>query len=131
MAFFSFLSWFRPWWKTSETDYDTVLNRLTKDIDSVQGRLVHINRRERRASITLTLYAILVWLVYAVFLWYWTAAKRLEMTKRERVQLWSPVWLGLVFIIFARFLVRFWYRRIATGEGELSNLVILASWARF
>ncbi|UZJ52513.1 hypothetical protein CBS101457_001833 [Exobasidium rhododendri] len=118
MVLSSFLSWFRPWWKSSETDYDTVLSRLTKEIDSVQGRLVHVNRRERRASITLTLYAILVWLVYAVFLWYWTAERRLAMSKKERFQLWSSVLLGLLFIISTRSLVRWWYRKIATGEEK-------------
>lgn len=96
MVFFSFLSWFRPWWKTSETDYETVLSRLSKDITSVQTRLVRVNQRERRASVTLTLYAILLWLLYAVGLWYWSADKRLEMTRSERLKLWSPVILGLI-----------------------------------
>jgi hypothetical protein len=118
MVFFSFLSWFRPWWKTSETDYETVLSRLSKDITSVQTRLVRINQRERRASVTLTFYAILLWLLYAVGLWYWSADKRLEMTKSERLKLWSPVILGLFFILSTRFLVRWWYARIAQGEEK-------------
>ena len=96
MAFFSFLSWFRPWWKTSETDYETVLGRLSKDISSVQSRLVHINQRERRASVTLTLYAVLLWLAYAALVWFWNAEKRPDMTKGERLKLWAPVALGFV-----------------------------------
>lgn len=116
MIFFSFLSWFRPWWKTSETDYETVLSRLSKDITMVQTRLVRINQRERRASVTLTLYAILLWLLYAVVLWYWSADKRLAMSKGERFKLWSPVLLGLLIIISTRTLVRWWYARIARGE---------------
>lgn len=96
MLFFSFLSWFRPWWKTSETDYETVLSRLSKDINTVQTRLVRINYRERKASVTLTFYAVLLWLIYATGLWYWSADKRLEMSKGERAKLWSPVVLGLI-----------------------------------
>ena len=40
--FFSFLSWIRPWWKTAKTDYETVLKRLTKDINDVQARLIRV-----------------------------------------------------------------------------------------
>ncbi|PWN32125.1 uncharacterized protein FA14DRAFT_162375 [Meira miltonrushii] len=118
MAFFSFLSWFRPWWKTTETDYETVLARLTKDIQNVQTRLIRVNQRERRSSITLTLYAILLWLAYTLFVYFTTTEKRPLMTKSERFHVWLPSVIGLIIIISVRSIVRWWFRRVCTGEEK-------------
>jgi hypothetical protein len=116
MVFFSFLSWFRPWWKTTETDYESVLNRLTKDIGDVQNRLITINQRERRASVTLTLYAILVWLAYVLFVWLSTSNERISMSKAQRARLWLPAIVGLLIILSVRSVVRWWYLRVSDGE---------------
>jgi endoplasmic reticulum junction formation protein lunapark len=118
MAFFSFLSWFKPWWKTTETDYETVLSRLTKDINDVQARLIRVNQRERRSSITLTLYAILLWLIYTLFVYLTTTEKRPLMTKSERFHVWLPSVLGLMLIISVRSIVRWWFRRVSAGEEK-------------
>lgn len=96
MAFFAFLSWFRPWWKTAETDYETVLARLTKDINSVQNRLIRVRQRERRVSVTLTFYVVVVWLAYAGFVWLATTGQRQGMTRSEKFRLWAPVGAGLL-----------------------------------
>lgn len=95
MTFFPFLSWFRPWWKASETDYETVLSRLSKDIAAVQNRLVRINQRERRASVTFTIYAVLIWLVYAASVWYWLTRRDSDKSGRERFRACVPVIIGL------------------------------------
>lgn len=116
MAFFSFLSWFRPWWKTTETDYETVLARLTKDIQNVQARLIRVNQRERRSSITLTVYAVLLWLAYTLFVYFTTTEKRPLMSKSERFHVWLPSVIGLIIIISVRSIVRWWFRRVCTGE---------------
>lgn len=96
MAFFSFLSWFRPWWKTTDTDYETVLSRLSSDISDVQERLLRVRQRERRASVQLTLYAVAILLAYASFVWFISADDRPFMSKSERLRLWAPVWAGLL-----------------------------------
>lgn len=118
MAFFSFLSWFRPWWKTTETDYETVLSRLTKDINDVQARLIRVNQRERRSSITLTLYAILLWLIYTLFVYFTTREKRHFMSKSDRFHVWLPSILGLLLIISVRSIVRWWFKRVSDGEEK-------------
>ncbi len=62
---------FLPWKRTNrETDYETVLSRLEDEIQDVQSRLTQIRLRERRASVTLTLQAFLLWAIYTFVCWF-------------------------------------------------------------
>lgn len=70
MGVFSFLSYFKPWWKQTDTDYETVLSRLTSDITEVQTRLTQVRTRERRATLTLTLNAFFLYAAYVACCWY-------------------------------------------------------------
>ena len=70
MSVFAFLSYFRPWWKSADTDYETILARLSKDIGDVQKKLTQARTRERRASVTMTIYAFLLWAAYAFACWW-------------------------------------------------------------
>lgn len=135
MAFFSFLSWFRPWWKSTETDFETVLARLSKDIAAVQTRLTRVHTRQRRATVTLTIYAFVVWALYAAVIWFldpWGAQQAGGGERDEKEEEgstlssqqtrwlfgWGPVLAGPIVILSTRRVVSWWYRRIADGEEK-------------
>jgi endoplasmic reticulum junction formation protein lunapark len=56
-------------------NYEQVLESLRLSITSRQSRLAEIRQRERRASLWVTLYLLLAWVVYSAF-WYmgWIAS---------------------------------------------------------
>ena len=81
-------NWFRR--GSRETDYETILSALARDIASVQTRLTQIRTRERRASVTLTIQAFLVWALYTALCW-WFALFRAELHNWSLLVVWLPV----------------------------------------
>lgn len=119
---------FLPWKRANrETDYETVLSRLENEIQDVQSRLTQIRLRERRASVTLTLQAFLLWAVYTFVCWFFglltlrkvhgyehdARSKRIKM-----MVVWVPVLVSPVLIISTRRIVKWWYRRIGAAEEK-------------
>lgn len=51
------------------TDYETVLSRLSTEIAEAKQHLSEIRLRQRRASLLLNLYGIILWLIWCG-LWY-------------------------------------------------------------
>ncbi|TKY89567.1 hypothetical protein EX895_001352 [Sporisorium graminicola] len=120
----SFLPWKRG---NRETDYETVLSQLEGEIQDVQSRLTQIRIRERRASVTLTLQAFLLWAIYTFVCWFFG----LLSLRRSRhydpqagwkttrmLGVWVPVVGSPVLIISTRRIVRWWYRRIGAAEDK-------------
>ncbi|CDR88726.1 uncharacterized protein SPSC_05558 [Sporisorium scitamineum] len=119
---------FLPWKRSNrETDYETVLSQLEGEIQDVQSRLTQIRLRERRASVTLTLQAFLLWAVYTFVCWFFG----LLSLRRPRhydpdagwkttrmLGVWVPVVGSPVLIISTRRIVRWWYRRIGAAEDK-------------
>ncbi|SPC63077.1 uncharacterized protein UHOD_05943 [Ustilago sp. UG-2017b] len=115
-----------------ETDYETVLSRLETEIQTVQSRLTQIRLRERRASVTLTLQAFLLWAIYTFVCWFFGllplqrphhldagggAGKKGWVGTRTYL-VWIPVLGSPVLIISTRRIVRWWYRRIGAAEEK-------------
>ncbi|KAN0061322.1 hypothetical protein ACQY0O_006168 [Thecaphora frezii] len=125
----SFLPW--RWRAKQETDYETILSGLAKDITEVQTRLTQIRTRERRASVTLTLQAFLVWALYTIVCWFLGLLSFGQESYEDGEEgsgsglllVWAPVVLSPILIIFTRKIVRFWYRRV--GAAEEKHLVEL------
>ncbi|EST04513.1 protein of unknown function DUF2296 [Kalmanozyma brasiliensis GHG001] len=119
---------FLPWKRTNrETDYETVLSRLETEIQDVQSRLTQIRLRERRASVTLTLQAFLLWAIYTFVCWFFgllTLRRTRPLDpdsgwKNARMYgVWVPVVGSPVLIISTRRIVRWWYRRIGAAEDK-------------
>ncbi|SPO29531.1 uncharacterized protein UTRI_04734_B [Ustilago trichophora] len=119
---------FLPWKRANrETDYETVLSRLESEIQDVQSRLTQIRLRERRASVTLTLQAFLLWAIYTAVCWFFgfLTLQRVHgyehdaTRKRVKVMVvWVPVLGSPVLIISTRRIVRWWYRRIGAAEEK-------------
>ncbi|GHJ87003.1 hypothetical protein NliqN6_3405 [Naganishia liquefaciens] len=66
------LSWLNPLAyrkKAAPTDYETVLSRLSTEIAEAKQHLSEIRLRQRRASLLLNLYGIILWLIWCG-LWY-------------------------------------------------------------
>lgn len=109
-----------------ETDYETVLSRLETDIQSVQSRLTQIRLRERRASVTLTLQAFLLWAIYTFVCWFFgLLSLRHHRHNAEggwvgnrKLVVWVPVLVSPILIISTRRIVRWWYRRIGAAEDK-------------
>ncbi|SPO28337.1 uncharacterized protein UTRI_04734 [Ustilago trichophora] len=119
---------FLPWKRANrETDYETVLSRLESEIQDVQSRLTQIRLRERRASVTLTLQAFLLWAIYTAVCWFFglLTLRRVHgyehdaTGKKVKMMLvWVPVLGSPVLIISTRRIVRWWYRRIGAAEEK-------------
>ncbi|ETS64958.1 hypothetical protein PaG_00401 [Moesziomyces aphidis] len=114
---------FLPWRRANrETDYESVLARLEGEINDVQSRLTQIRLRERRASVTLTLQAFLLWAIYTAVCWFFgllTLRRSHSDSGRTRAMLvWLPVLASPVLIISTRRIVRWWYRRIGAAEDK-------------
>ncbi|KAJ9474117.1 Endoplasmic reticulum junction formation protein lunapark [Pseudozyma hubeiensis] len=119
---------FLPWKRANrETDYETVLSRLEGEINDVQSRLTQIRLRERRASVTLTLQAFLLWAIYTFVCWFFgllslRRAHRYDpdagWKNTRMLGVWVPVVGSPVLIISTRRIVRWWYRRIGAAEDK-------------
>ncbi|CCF48256.1 hypothetical protein NDA11_004768 [Ustilago hordei] len=115
-----------------ETDYETVLSRLETEIQTVQSRLTQIRLRERRASVTLTLQAFLLWAIYTFACWFFGllslqrphhldvggGAGKKGWAGTRTYLVWTPVLGSPVLIISTRRIVRWWYRRIGAAEEK-------------
>lgn len=124
---------FLPWRRANrETDYETVLSRLEGEIQDVQSRLTQIRLRERRASVTLTLQAFLLWAIYTAACWFFglltlrgpaqrfgdDARYGAKWVETSTMVVWVPVVASPVLIVFTRRIVRWWYRRIGAAEDK-------------
>lgn len=108
---------FLPWKRANrETDYETVLSALESEITSVQSRLTTIRLRERRASVTLTLQAFLLWALYTGLCWF-LGVLTLHRS-HSNMLVWLPVLGSPVVIVFTRRIVRWWYRRVGAAEEK-------------
>lgn len=119
---------FLPWKRSNrETDYETVLSRLEGEINTVQSRLTQIRLRERRASVTLTLQAFVLWAMYTSVCWFlglfslprthgWDA--EVGWKNARMLSVWLPVLGSPVLILSTRRIVRWWYRRIGAAEDK-------------
>ncbi|KAI5449427.1 hypothetical protein NCC49_004711 [Naganishia albida] len=68
MGTFAWLNPFRGK-NPAPTDYETVLSRLSSDITEAKQHLSEIRLRQRRASLLLNLYGVILWLIWCG-LWY-------------------------------------------------------------
>ena len=55
--------------QAAPTDYETVLSRLSSDITEAKQHLSEIRLRQRRVSLLINLYGVILWLVWCG-LWY-------------------------------------------------------------
>ncbi|EMD35678.1 hypothetical protein CERSUDRAFT_66753 [Gelatoporia subvermispora B] len=120
----SFLTrWFR---KSDSEDYAQVLEALALDIQKRQTRLSELRLRERRATLLVSTYALLLWLAYGG-LWYMEVLPNISghrsNGKFERTVKAVPVFLGPIVILFIRRIVQIWYTR--KGDTEEKSLVKL------
>lgn len=120
MGLFNALVSGMPWRRTSrETDYESVLSRLDQEIDEVQTRLAQIRRRQRRASVTLTLQAVLLWSVYTGACWlFGLLTWPHDGVGASVLAVWMPVLGSPAFIFSVRRIVKWWYRRIGAAEDK-------------
>jgi hypothetical protein len=58
-----------PLRQSAPTDYETVLSRLSSDITEAKQHLSEIRLRQRRASLLLNLYGVILWGIWCG-LWY-------------------------------------------------------------
>ncbi|KAJ7596398.1 hypothetical protein C8J56DRAFT_1011219 [Mycena floridula] len=103
--------------KKPEEDYETVLSKLLEDIQKRQLRLDEIRLRERRATLTVTIYTLAAWGAY-VGMWYfgiWGYSNKTEKALRA-----IPVLAGPILILFIRRIVQLWYSR--KGDAEEKTL---------
>lgn len=119
---------FLPWKRANrETDYETVLSRLESEIQDVQSRLTQIRLRERRASVTLTLQAFLLWAIYTTVCWFFGLLTLRKVHEHEfdahgkrtkRMLIWLSILVSPILILSTRRMVRWWYRRIGAAEEK-------------
>ncbi|KAJ9127324.1 hypothetical protein QFC24_000731 [Naganishia onofrii] len=69
MGVFSWLNPLAYGKKAAPTDYETVLSRLSSDITEAKQHLSEIRLRQRRVSLLINLYGVILWLVWCG-LWY-------------------------------------------------------------
>ncbi|OCH86452.1 hypothetical protein OBBRIDRAFT_797157 [Obba rivulosa] len=120
----SFLTrWFQ---KKDSEDYAQVLESLALDIQKRQTRLSELRLRERRATLVVSVYALLLWLAYGG-LWYTELLPNISghrsNGKFEKTVKAIPVFLGPIVILFVRRIVQIWYTR--KGDAEEKALVKL------
>ncbi|KAI1785971.1 hypothetical protein LXA43DRAFT_1035639 [Ganoderma leucocontextum] len=123
---------FSGWFKKSQPeDYEQVLALLSQDVQKRQTRLSEIRLRERRATLLVSVYALLAWFAYTT-LWYMDFLPNLTTHKRssnfERTTKAIPVFVGPIVILFVRRIVQIWYTRI--GDAEEKALVKLRKQQR-
>ncbi|PWY96965.1 hypothetical protein BCV70DRAFT_167959 [Testicularia cyperi] len=118
---------FLPWRRASkETDYETVLSALDRDIVDVQTRLAQIRRRMRRASVGLTIQAFLLWAIYTVLCWFFglltlsspSSSSSSSGSSSKMLLVWTPVLASPLLIISTRRIVKWWYKRIGAAEEK-------------
>ncbi|KAF9552577.1 hypothetical protein CPC08DRAFT_267828 [Agrocybe pediades] len=109
--------------KKNEEDYETILSNLANDVQQRQAKLSGIRLRERRATLTVTLYTLAAWVAY-VSLWYLNALPDLKsgnyIVNRsvERAIKGLPVAVGPIVILFIRRIVQIWYKRKEDAEEK-------------
>ncbi|PIL23181.1 hypothetical protein GSI_14490 [Ganoderma sinense ZZ0214-1] len=117
MGFFS--GWFK---KSPPEDYEQALALLSQDIQKRQTRLSEIRLRERRATLLVSVYALVAWIAYTT-LWYMDFVPNITTHKRsssfERTTKAVPVFIGPIAILFIRRIVQIWYTRIGDAEEKL------------
>ncbi|PWY97660.1 hypothetical protein BCV70DRAFT_166486 [Testicularia cyperi] len=118
---------FLPWRRASkETDYETVLSALDRDIVDVQTRLAQIRRRMRRASVGLTIQAFLLWAIYTALCWFFglltlsspSSSSSSPGASSKMLLVWTPVLASPLLIISTRRIVKWWYKRIGAAEEK-------------
>ncbi|KAI0760608.1 hypothetical protein C8Q74DRAFT_1319576 [Fomes fomentarius] len=116
-------SWFK---KNQPEDYEQALALLSKDIQKRQTRLSEIRLRERRATLLVSVYALVAWIAYTS-LWYMDILPNFTTHRRssnlERTSKAVPVFVGPIVILLTRRLMQMWYTRI--GDAEEKALVKL------
>lgn len=55
--------------KKAPVDYDTVLSRLSSEIAEAKTNLSEIRLRQRRISLLVTVYGVLLWLTWVALWW--------------------------------------------------------------
>ncbi|KAJ6605963.1 hypothetical protein B0H10DRAFT_2075372 [Mycena sp. CBHHK59/15] len=113
-------------------DYETILATLATNIQKRQTLLSEIRLRERKATMLVTLYAILGWLMYLAF-WYYGVVSagrgaNGQVRGAERALRALPVFVGLFLmkprskyplsILFIRRIVQVWYNRKGNAEEK-------------
>ena len=86
-------------------DYEQVLALLSKDIQRRQTRLSEIRLRERRATLFVSTYTLLAWIVYTT-LWYMDVLPNFTAHRRtsnfERTTKAIPVFVSPIVYVFLR-----------------------------
>ncbi|EJF56794.1 hypothetical protein DICSQDRAFT_93122 [Dichomitus squalens LYAD-421 SS1] len=118
-----FSRWFKP---SQPEDYEQALALLAQDIQKRQTRLSEIRLRERRATLLVSVWALVAWVTYTS-LWYMDFLPNITTHQRssnfERTAKAIPVFVGPIVILFVRKIVQIWYTRI--GDAEEKALVKL------
>ncbi|KAI0667257.1 hypothetical protein C8Q78DRAFT_982463 [Trametes maxima] len=123
-----FSGWFK---KNQSEDFEQALATLSRDIQRRQTRLSEIRLRERRATLVVSVYAVLLWGVYTS-IWYKDFLPNLTAHARnsqvERTAEAVPVFVGPIVILFIRRIVQIWFTR--KGDAEEKALVQLRKQQR-
>ncbi|KZP08388.1 hypothetical protein FIBSPDRAFT_803056 [Athelia psychrophila] len=114
-----FFSWFSK--KPDSEDYEQVLASLASDIQKRQSRLSDIRIRERRSTLSVTLWTLAIWVAY-VSAWYTSMLPNLsghaQKSGFEKAVKGAPVVVGPIIILFTRRIVQLWYTRKANAEEK-------------
>ncbi|KAI0754186.1 hypothetical protein C8Q80DRAFT_1216347 [Daedaleopsis nitida] len=113
---------FGQWFKKSPPeDYEQVLAVLSKDIHKRQTRLSEIRLRERRATLFVSMYALVAWIAYTT-LWYMeflpSFTGRSRSNSLEKTAKGVPVFVGPIVILLMRRIMQLWYNRISDAEEK-------------
>ncbi|KAJ7723457.1 hypothetical protein DFH07DRAFT_278605 [Mycena maculata] len=101
-------------------DYETVLSNLAANIQKRQTLLSEIRLRERKATMLVTLYALVGWLAYLA-VWYFgfvSGGANGRVQGVERALRALPVFVGPILILFIRRIVQIWYNRKGNAEEK-------------
>ncbi|KAF7976100.1 hypothetical protein HWV62_7521 [Athelia sp. TMB] len=108
-------------------DYEQVLASLANDISKRQSRLSDIRIRERRSTLSATLWTLSIWVAY-VSVWYAGLLPNLsghsQRSGFEKAVKGAPVVVGPILILFTRRIVQLWYTRKADAEEKTLKVVL-------
>ncbi|KAE8249752.1 hypothetical protein A4X13_0g5089 [Tilletia indica] len=114
--------------RRQDTDYEVILQKLSTDIVKIQTRLTQIRARQRRAAITFTAYALGAWALYTLVCYAlgeltWepialdeAGAATDQIWTARTLFVWFPILGSPIFILSARRIFGWWYKRIETAE---------------
>lgn len=107
---------FRIFQKNEEDD-ESVLSALAQDIQKRQTKLDEIRLRERRTTLSASLYMVSLWFLYAAA-WYSGIMGQTFRNKTEKAIRALPVVIGPIIVLFIRRIVQLWFNRKGNAEEK-------------